>query len=227
VVEVAGSVVAFGGPGSPFSHTVGLGMSGPVTADDLDRIEQFYRERNSPPAIDVCPLADPSLQELLGRREYRIAEFNNVLVRPVQASFLYDNPFVRPAAPEECDLWMRTVFRGFFEREEMTTAEAELTAILCRTPSSVPWLATVEGHPAGAAAMAIQNGLALLYGDAVLPAYRQRGLHSGFIQARLAYAARQGCDLATASTFPGALSQRNYERLGFRVVYTKLIAVRD
>jgi GNAT superfamily N-acetyltransferase len=227
VVEIAGAVVAFGGAGSPFSHTVGLGMSGPVTADDLDRIEQFYRERNSPPAIDVCPLADPSLQEQIGKREYRIAEFNNVLVRTVDASLMHGEACARVAAREECDLWMRTIFRGFFEREEMTTAEAELTAILFQAPLSVPWLTTVEGRPAGAAAMAIHNGLALLYGDAVLPAYRQRGLHSALIQARLAYAAERGCDLATASTFPGARSQRNYERLGFRVVYTKLIAVRD
>ena len=28
-------------------------------------------------------------------------------------------------------------------------------------------------------------------------------------------------------TFPGSTSQRNYERLGFRVVYTKALLVRD
>ena len=32
----------------------------------------------------------------------------------------------------------------------------------------------------------------------------------------------QGCDLATASTLPGSGSQRNYERLGFEVVYTRV-----
>jgi hypothetical protein len=28
--------------------------------------------------------------------------------------------------------------------------------------------------------------------------------------------------MATASTLPGSISQRNYERLGFRVVYSKV-----
>jgi hypothetical protein len=31
----------------------------------------------------------------------------------------------------------------------------------------------------------------------------------------------EGCDLAGASVAPGSVSQRNYERLGFQVAYTK------
>jgi len=45
------------------------------------------------------------------------------------------------------------------------------------------------------------------------------------IAARLNEAIAQGCDLATASTLPGGVSQRNYERAGFEVVYTKLTLV--
>jgi hypothetical protein len=47
-------------------------------------------------------------------------------------------------------------------------------------------------------------------------------LHRELISARLYEALAQGCDLATASTLPGSGSQRNYERLGFEVVYTKI-----
>jgi hypothetical protein len=38
---------------------------------------------------------------------------------------------------------------------------------------------------------------------------------------RLAVAAENGCDLAMVATQPGSGSQRNVERLGFRVVYTR------
>ena len=38
-------------------------------------------------------------------------------------------------------------------------------------------------------------------------------------------AAARGCDLATASTLPGSGSQRNYERTGFQVGYTKVTMV--
>jgi hypothetical protein len=52
--------------------------------------------------------------------------------------------------------------------------------------------------------------------------FRSGGLHRELISARLYEALAQGCDLATASTLPGSGSQRNYERLGFEVVYTKI-----
>jgi hypothetical protein len=42
----------------------------------------------------------------------------------------------------------------------------------------------------------------------------------------LRVAVEEGCDLATASTLPGSVSQRNYERNGFHVAYTKAVLVR-
>jgi hypothetical protein len=38
-------------------------------------------------------------------------------------------------------------------------------------------------------------------------------------------AAELKCDLATASTLPGSVSQRNYERHGFQMAYTKAVLV--
>jgi len=51
---------------------------------------------------------------------------------------------------------------------------------------------------------------------------RCHGLHRELIAARLNEAIAQGCDMATASTAPAGVSQRNYERAGFEVVYTKV-----
>ncbi len=221
VINIGGGVIAFGGPGSPLSHAVGVGMQGPVSEADLGRIEEFYRSRETAPAIDLCPFADPSLSELLGKRGYRITEFNNVLVRPIGPDYEYRNASIARSSNEY--VWARTVSAGFFEREDFTHEELELTALIFQMPAGVPWIATVEGEPAAAAGMAIQEKLALFFGDSTVKRFRGRGLHSALIQARLAYASAQGCDLATASTLPGSGSQANYERLGFRLVYTKLI----
>ena len=38
---------------------------------------------------------------------------------------------------------------------------------------------------------------------------------------RLAYAAAAGCDVATMGALPGSASQRNAEREGFRIAYTR------
>jgi len=42
---------------------------------------------------------------------------------------------------------------------------------------------------------------------------------------QLAAAREQGCDLALTITSPGSDSQRNMERMGFRLAYTKAILV--
>jgi hypothetical protein len=75
--------------------------------------------------------------------------------------------------------------------------------------------------------MNVRGKLALLFADSTLDQSRGQGLHLAVIRARLKHAASFGCDVATASTAPGSISQRNYERAGFRVVYTKLNMQRD
>ena len=225
VCEIAGGQAVFAGIGSPLSHAVGIGMNGAVSEADFDRLEQFYLVRGSPPIIDLCPFADHSLNELLGKRHYRITEFNNVLVRPLAADHVYVNDAVTQSGDEP--VWARTVSIGFMEREEITPEELEFAGVFFGMPTGTPWIAHAGDEPAAAASMAIQDKLALLFGDSTIPRFRKQGLHSALIQARMAYAAAQGCDLATASTIPGSGSQANYERLGFRLVYMKMIMSRD
>jgi hypothetical protein len=93
-------------------------------------------------------------------------------------------------------------------------------------PGALCYLATSSaGEPAGAAAAAMYSGLATLFADSTIARFRGGGLHAELIAARLNEALAQGCELATASTLPGSGSQRNYERLGFEVVYTRITMV--
>lgn len=65
------------------------------------------------------------------------------------------------------------------------------------------------------------NDVALLAGASTLPAYRGRGVQNALLHARLAYAVANNCDVAMVVTEPGSPSQRNAERNGFRVAYTR------
>src|SRR5689334_2136910 len=58
---IAGGYATYAGDGSPLNRAVGIGMAGPVTVADLDRLEAFYRDQDAPPRLDLCPLADKSL----------------------------------------------------------------------------------------------------------------------------------------------------------------------
>lgn len=220
----AGGYLTFCGVESPLTHAIGVGMHGPLTTADVDQIEQFFRTRKAPVTIDVCPHADPSLYDILCQRGYRITEFHNVLVRSLPAELAHSSEpiLVRPAHPDELDLYAVTVVRGFFGRDEMTEEEVRLGRLLFRMPCTTGFLAILgDGEPVGAGGLSIRNGMANFFGDATLRSARGHGAHTALIRERLRAASNAGCDLAMAGTQPGSISQRNYQRLGFEVAYTK------
>ena len=225
VRQAAGGSAIFVGAGSPLTHAVGLGMHGPVRPEEFDQIEAFYRMRGASVSVDLCPLADASLLELLGSRGYRATEFMNVLIRPLTGlEIARPEVSVRLANDGDEDLWSSTVGRGFLEKDALTAEEMDVGRNIFHMPGSLCYLAFAGSEAVAAGAMAMHGGLATLFADSTTPGFRRIGLQSALIRERLR--AALGCDLATASTVPGSVSQRNYERNGFQVAYTKAILVR-
>jgi GNAT superfamily N-acetyltransferase len=64
--------------------------------------------------------------------------------------------------------------------------------------------------------------VALFAGASTVPEQRRRGLQSALLEARLRYARKRGCDVAMMVAEPGSNSQRNAERQGFQVAYTRV-----
>lgn len=83
VERIAGGFAVYCGADSPIAQAVGLGLDGPVSEEEFDRLEDFYRIRRETVRLETCPLADPSLFELYWRRCYRVTEFSSVLARPL------------------------------------------------------------------------------------------------------------------------------------------------
>jgi GNAT superfamily N-acetyltransferase len=223
-METCGGIAVFAGEGSPLTHAVGLGMSGPVDPADFERMENFFRERGAPVNVEICAHASLSIAGEMGARGYRIVEWSNVLAGPVIGAA---DSRVRVADPGEEPLWTQTLFEGFFERSGLTEIERDAGRRLFSLDGAQCWFGISEGTVAAAGAMNKREGLAMLFADSTLARFRGRGLHLALIRARLEAAARMGCDWATATTAPGSISQRNYERAGFRVVYSKVNMQRD
>jgi hypothetical protein len=74
--------------------------------------------------------------------------------------------------------------------------------------------------------MYTHNGVVELGGASTLVAHRQQGAQSALIHQRLNDAHALGCDLAVVLTTPGSTSQRNMQRRGFQLAYTRAICVR-
>ncbi|MEO8125765.1 MAG: GNAT family N-acetyltransferase [Bryobacteraceae bacterium] len=223
-----GGYLVYAGAGSPFTHALGLGLSGSVTEADIEHMETFYRSRGAGITVDLSPYADPTLLENLAKRNYKATDFVTVLARQLSAGDMAaGEPTVRPAEASEASRYAETVVRGFFGRDEVSPEEQHLGRILAALPSASAYFAMVDGVPAGCGQLAFHGGTATCFGDSTLTGYRRRGAHSALIRARIAAAARGGCDVITAGTQPGSISQRDYERQGFQVAYTKVTMVLD
>jgi GNAT superfamily N-acetyltransferase len=224
-LPVAGTQASFAGVESPLTQAFALGMNGSITAAELDQIEEFYRSRGTAVNLEVCPLADPSVRELLADRGYRPVEHTNVLVRSLDpnGAFTPSSAAIRISQPtwDEAETWARLVAQGFVEGEEVAPPVLEIFLTFFQMPNNKCFLARLDGEPAGGGLLRIDQGLASLAATSALPDARGRGVQSALIEARLAFAAAAGCDLAMVSTLPGSISQRNVERQGFQVVYTR------
>jgi GNAT superfamily N-acetyltransferase len=223
-IEVGGGWAFFAGVESPVTKAEGLGMAGPVTAEDLDRVEAFFAGHGATPRVTVCPYADPSLLAVLGPRGYRIEELENVLVRPLDGGAAFPGAAVEISEVARTDagersVWAETIARGFVGADEVPPEFVYVMELFAGTPQVRCFLARVDGEPAGGGAVLEADGIASLFGASTIPAYRNRGIQTAALNARLA--AAKGCDLAIVMTTPGSPSQRNVERAGFRVAYTK------
>jgi GNAT superfamily N-acetyltransferase len=225
---IGGGVAIFQAVDLPSTQALAVGMNGPVTSEDLDHLEAFFHSRGSAAIIDVCTLADQSLILLIQQRGYVVREITNVLARRIEPGEAWPPPpaeiEIREVEPEGMRDWARIVVRGFMEAEE---APEDQLQMMSRTAAGLhASLAMLRGAPSGGAAVVVAEGLATLVGDSTLLGARGRGIQRALIHHRLRQAAAMGCDLASASVWPGSVSHRNYEKAGFQLLYARIMVAR-
>jgi len=232
-IEIAGGLAGFAGVDSPVTQAFGLGFAGPVTHEDIEAMEDFYRARGSAVNIETCPLADPSLLEVLLERSYEPIEASNVLARALtedDASLWPDQSSavrIRTPGLEEAGLYSELVAKNFFENGEVPPELLDVFTSTFDAKGAHFFIAEIDGAPCGGGMMSIHRGVASLGGAGTLPEFRNRGAQKALILARVASAARAGCDLAMVATGLGTVSERNVERRGFNLVYERSKLIRQ
>lgn len=225
-IEVAGAYAMFDGVASPITQTFGLGIFEPVTTEALDQIEHFFLSRGAAVQHEVSPLADPSTLTLLKTRGYQPIEFSSVLYRSIGPDDGVDAPSddrIRARSIESTDQqrWADVFVRGWAMPAEMAAMMSELALVNSRRRHGLNFLVELGETPIAAGSMMIHDGVALLAGASTVPEHRKRGGQLALLGARLSYAVANGCDVAMMGALPGSGSQRNAERHGFRIAYTR------
>ncbi|MDQ3687518.1 MAG: hypothetical protein M3430_18235 [Acidobacteriota bacterium] len=226
-IEVAGAYAMFDAVTSPATQTFGLGLFETITPAEMETIEEFFRKRGAGVFHEVSPLADPALLTLLNERGYQPMEFTSVMFRPIRREIRYAesrNEKIQTRLIDEADheLWARTSAKGWSESTEYADMILEFARIGAKKPGGLSFLAELDGHPIATGAMSICDGVALLAGASTIPEARRQGAQLALLDSRLCYAAEHDYDIAMMGALPGSASQRNAERQGFRIAYTRI-----
>jgi ribosomal protein S18 acetylase RimI-like enzyme len=238
VIPVAGGMATFAEAVSPFNKVAGVGFDGVPSAAALDEIERAFAARAAPVQIELAHLADPAVGALLTERGYRLVSFENVLGLALEGEPERVTPpgvEIRRSGDDELKPWLDVVTDGVahpdtqglpsheeFPREAVDRAERDFAAA-----GVMRYVALRDGAIAGGASVRVAEGVAQLTGAATAPAHRRRGIQSALLSARLADAAAAGCDIAVVTTQPASRSQRNVQRRGFELLYTRAVLVRQ
>ena len=226
-MEAGGTCAIFDGADSPVTQTFGLGIFETATDEILDTIEAFFLERGAPVFHEVSPLAGVETFQALHRRGYCPAELSSVLYRPI------DRDLQLPLAPagslavhlvgeSNRGRYVETSVRGWSEFKEVSDQIGKLARVTVHRSDAHCFLVESDGAAIAAGALSIWEDVALLAGACTVPEGRRQGAQLALLQARLRFAAERGCTLAMMGALPGSTSQRNAERQGFRIAYTRV-----
>lgn len=226
-IEVAGVYALFDGAKSPSTQTFGLGIFDEITNAELDEIETFFKQRNAPVFHEVSPMADPSLIALLNERGYLSVELTSVMFRPLDTENKIDltnNPNIgtRIIEKDEVELFAKVSAAGWrSEMPEFSDVMMQFARIGAQSAGALPFIAELNNKAIATGTLYVYDDVALLAGASTIPEGRRQGAQNALLSARLNYAREKGCKIATMGASPGSQSQRNAEKNGFHIAYTR------
>jgi GNAT superfamily N-acetyltransferase len=112
--------------------------------------------------------------------------------------------------------------RGWGEVDGLVEFLRGFSRVVAGAEDAYPFIADIDSVPVASGLLTMHAGVALLAGASTVPEARGRGAQRALLAARLRFARDHGCRLAMMCAAPGSSSQRNAERHGFRIAYTRI-----
>jgi ribosomal protein S18 acetylase RimI-like enzyme len=193
----------------------------PEHAEHVGEVAAYYRERGVRAWFALAPAARfETLAGALTAVEAAQIGFHAVLHGPTARTPVKD---VHVEQPDDLELFADVLLRGHGVPEGARTRDRASVTRWAEIEGWRLYLARLDGAPAGAALLSIDDELGYLANASTLPEFRRQGVQSALIAARIADAAAAGCDVICSQAEFGSASQRNLERAGLRVAYTKAV----
>jgi GNAT superfamily N-acetyltransferase len=237
VFEIGDGLAVFAERDSPANKMIGAGFAGRLDDAALDAVEACFASAGARLQAEVSTLADPAVHRQLVARGYEPNGFENVLGHGLHGGV--DQPpdgiaIERPSHPDLPAL-ADVMADGFANPDaggvggDVIPPSDEIRrwfSVTMQVPGFRGYVARIDGVIAGGAALRIGDRVAQFSGAATLPRFRRRGVQTALLRARLADAARDGCDVGIVVTQPASKSQQNVQREGFALLYARQLLVK-
>src|SRR5262245_1509566 len=193
----------------------------PEDADRAGAIAAFYGDRGVRGWFELAPASGfEKLAAALTAVSAAQIGFHTVLHGPPLPGERGDVVVERAEDPQQ---FAEVLLRGHGVPEGARARDRDSVGRWRDRPGWRLYLARVGGEAAGAAVLVLHDDLAYLANASTLPQFRNRGVQTALIAARVADARSAGCDTVCSGTAFGSQSQRNLERAGLQVAYTKAV----
>lgn len=218
-------------PGPSFNKIIGFRD---YHIKELSTILSFYQHKSIPARFELIPSNDTArTKEILKNRGYVQKDSHQVLYQEVD-DFNKDNNLnkndyihIRELYESEFNLYAKIYVESFHMPTFLEKSVSQNNAILRFNPEWKFYVASIEETAVGIAALHIKGSIGTLAIAATLPNYRNKGVHTKLLQRRMTDAKDAGCKLIVGQAACDSVSQRNMEKVGMRIAYTKSIWERD
>ncbi len=214
-------------PGSWADYAAGLGLNGPVTSAEIQRLVDFYDAHGVDAQVQTTPYQDPSLFSALAEHHFVTDDFTVMFVHDLKdlsttqmdgLEFIETNP----GDDEDVQAFVDAQKIGFFVPEAAPEGITAITERVARHPRCRIWLLKLNGQIVGSGGLEVFENSAVLFAGATFPEARRKGIQSAFINYRLRVARKLGAEYALVGSVPNGGTERNALRQGFVPVMTQV-----
>lgn len=215
------------GTGSWANYAAGLGLNGPVTSAEIQRLVDFYDAHGVDAQVQTTPYQDPSLFSVLAEHHFVTDDFTVMFVHDLKDLSTTQMPGlefieINPGNNEDIQVFVNAQMIGFYAPNAAPEGIAAITERVGRHPRCRVWLLKLDGKIVGSGGLEVFENSAVLIAGAIFPEARRKGIQSAFMSYRLRIARDLGVDYALVGSVPNGGTERNALRQGFLPIMTQI-----
>lgn len=213
------AVMAKGTPNDQFNSIRGF-----MRENEFLLVEMLHLYQGQKVRIDILPSElTPSISAKLIEHNLIPKGFHTVFYRDCikLESMEPSGIHVRKITEDEFGVFLDVYLRGFGIPESFLAGAKEQRSFWMDVPEFHLYLAKFKDAPVGASVLYIKDEIGYLAGASTLPIYRGVGCQYQQLVKRINDAVDLGCSILTTQAAFDSSSQRNMQRAGFQVAFTK------